>query len=672
MSGIPSGWTLVDDSVYENANRNLSSWTYDNNDIEVPYSVNAIDGRSSNYAKGTFDFETSVELDEVQPTYLWFQHADQTADIYVDDTKVETHWGGYNAFFTDISNYVHSGSNDIKVELCNTTRNTIAPADGDFNFNATLGYVKLFTSPYLPAMNYGYDGFHITSTVSSASATVYVRTSIPTGATVVCTISGTNCSYSAESASTGSEMIFTTTINSPHLWNGTVDPYLYNVKLEIYKDGYLYHRYERPYGLRYYEYVINDTEKYGTVGNPYTGFLLNGQPYLLRGACMHNDLEGKANALTTTDIDNDFNIVQELGCNFLRLAHYPHPKEVYDKCDQLGIIVQTEVPCVNKLQMTMPNDYYDHLSIQYTDMVNQHYNHPCIMFWGIGNEAKVTDSDEGRTFAKTKIEGYASLIKSLDSERLVGIVAHALTDPSSYFGNPNIDWFGSNHYIGWYQNTTPTTSNNPSSVINRSINNTITNLSKAFALSEYGAGGTQRCHSETPSETTNKASGGARHDIEYQMWIHEGHIASLKNYPQLIFTSLWQLFDIAVSKRNEGYTICLDGENTSINDDLRYTNDKGIVERDHVTKKDTFYLYKAWWNPTPFVHICGKSYTKKSDRVIKCYSNDGNSLKLYVNNSLVENVSASNNIFTFTASNFNSGDVIRVEGTNASDTFTFE
>ena len=55
-------------------------------------------------------------------------------------------------------------------------------------------------------------------------------------------------------------------------------------------------------------------------------------------------------------------------------------------------------------------------------------------------------------------------------------------------------------------------------------------------------------------------------------------------------------------------------------------NDKGVVLRDHVTKKDTFYLYKAEWNKTDkFVHICGKNYTKKTSRVIKCYSNDWDS-----------------------------------------------
>ena len=655
----------VSDVPLEASNRNLEYWTYGGQSITTPYSINAIDGHSSSYSKGTFNLETSFALRSAQPAYLWFQHADQTADIYVDNVKVETHWGGYTSFFSDISNYVHSGTNNIKVALCNTTRNTIAPAAGDFNFNATLGNVKLLTSPYLPSMSYGYDGFHVTSNVSSASATINVKTTIPTGATVVCTISGTNCNYTATSASTASEMTFTTTITNPHLWNGTVDPYLYNITLEIYHGSDLYHRFQRPYGLRYYEYVINDTVKYGTAGNPYTGFLLNGSPYLLRGVCMHDDLAEKANALNASDYTQEFNIIQELGCNFIRLAHYPHPKEVYDWCDQLGIVVQTEAPCVNKLQSTMPADYYTHLEGQYTDMVNQHYNHPCILFWGLSNETTTDD----QSFGKTKIEGYTSLIKSLDTERMVGyVMSHSYNDPYGYYGSPSgIDWVGGNIYVGWYIDKA---TNDPTSQINTRIDKTITKKGMALAFSEYGCGGTQRCHSDDPQTTTTKGN-YERHDIEYQMWLHEGHIASIKNFPQLLFTGQWQLFDIAVANRNEGYTICLDGVNTSVDDDLRRLNNKGLVERDHVTKKDTFYLYKAWWNPTPFVHICGKEYTKTADRVIKCYTNGTGTFTLYKNNVSVATATATNNILEFTAQNFSSGDVIRVDGTGISDTFTF-
>lgn len=650
----------ISDIPLEASNRNLTTWKYNGQEIETPYSVNAINGHSSSYSKGTFSFDTILNLREAQPTHLWFQHADQSADIYVDNVKVETHWGGYNAFFSDITNYIHKGTNNIKVSLCNTTRNELAPAAGDFNFNATLGNVKVLTSPVLPDVTYGYDGFHVTSDVSSSSATINVTTTVPSGASVTCIIDDGTYYASGSQISDGTEMEFTDVIQNPHLWNGTLDPHLYTITLEIYHEGDLYHRFQRPYGLRYYEYVINETIS----GNTYTGFLLNGSPYLLRGVCMHDDLDGKANALTSSDYAQEFSIIQELGCNFLRLAHYPHPKEVYDWCDQLGIIVQTEVPCVNKLQSTMPADYYTHLEGQYRDMVNQHYNHPCIVFWGLSNETTTDDKE----FGKTKIEQYTSLIKSLDSERLVGyVMSHSYSNPSSYYNNPNVDWFGANIYVGWYIDKA---SNDPTSQLNTRVKNIITNTHKALAFSEYGCGGTQHCHSDDPQTTTTKGN-YERHDIEYQMWLHEGHIAAIRNFPQLLFTAEWQLFDIAVSNRNEGYTICLDGETTSVDDNLRRLNDKGLVERDHVTKKDTFYIYKAEWSTQSFVHICGKDYTKKTDRVIKCYTNDGNSLSLYVNNTFIETVDVTDHIALFTARTFSSGDIIRVDGLNTSDTFTF-
>ena len=647
------------DNPFDESTRSLDSWTYDNTQVTLPYSVNGIDGHSSNYSKGIFTFETSINLYKIQPTYLWFQHADQSADIYVDNNFVTTHWGGYNAFFVDISDYIHQGTNNIKVVLNNKTRDALAPAAGDFNFNATLGKAKLLTSPVMPPMDYGYDGMHITSSVTDESATINIKTSIPEGATVICKIDADDEDYhfTDTKPSTGSDMTFTTTIPNPHLWNGTEDPFLYNVTLEIYKDEELYHRFQRPYGFRYYEYDSS------------IGFLLNGQPYLLRGVCAHHDLEGKANALNDDDIANDFAIIKELGCNFLRLAHYPHPKEVYDWCDRLGIIVQTEVPCVNKFQSTMPDDYYTHLGMQYADMVNQHYNHPCILFWGLGNEITTNDA----ATAKTRLEAYRTQIKTLDPERWVGyVVSHSYSNPSSMFNNPNMDWFGCNIYVGWYINngTNGELLNDPTNQLNSRKTNIITNLHKPLAFSEYGCGGTQQCHSDDPQTTTTKGN-YERHDIEYQMWLHEGHIAAIKEFPELLFTAQWQLFDLAVSSRNEGYTICLDGEHASTDDNLRYLNNKGLVERDHKTKKDTYYLYKAWWNQKDkFVHICGKDYEKITGRAIKCYTNDGSELTLFVNNVEIETVAVTDNIATFTARDFNANDVIRVNGATTHDAFT--
>lgn len=644
-------------ATYDEATRLLKTWTYNGNEVELPYSINAIDGHSGDYAKGTFTFTTDVKLKALQPTYLWFQHADQSATVYVDNTLVEKHWGGYNAFFVDITDHVHLGTNNIKVAIKNNEGNYLAPCAGDFNFNATLGEVKLISSPVVPDPDYGYDGFHITSTVTAQEATITVKTSVPTDARLTCSIKGTNCDYS--NTQTGSGVItFTTTITNPHLWNGTIDPYLYDVTLTIEKDGVVYHKFQRGYGFRFYEYAV-DTE------HPENSrFLLNGSPYLLRGVCMHSDLEGKANALTAEDIDNDFELLKDLGCNFVRLAHYPHPKEVYDRCDKMGIIVQTEVPWVNNGQSTLPSDYYTHLEGQYRDMVNQHYNHPSILFWGLSNETTTDNKD----FANEKINGYISLIKNLDSSRWVGyVMSHSVDNPSGYYNDPDADWFGCNIYVGWYIDKT---SNNPTGRLNTRLEKTLNRLSKPLAFSEYGCGGTQSCHSDDFMNTTTSGN-NPRHDIEYQMWLHEGHIAAIKNFPQLLFTSQWQLFDIAVSSRNEGYTICPDGENASIDNNLRYLNNKGLVERDHKTKKDTYYLYKAWWNQTDkFVHICGKNYEKYTNRVIKCYTNDGNTLSLYVNDAFVESVAVENNIATFAATTFHPGDLIRVSGATTNDTFT--
>ena len=683
-SNIKASPLVAFESIYDMTPLLASSidvgpWVYNNTEIELPYSINRLDGQTSNYVKGTFTFTSSITIHKLQPTHLWFEHADQSAEILLNDVLVTKHWGGYNSFTVDITDFIKVGTNILTVKLKNNEGNVLAPYTADFNFNATLGKVKMLTSPVLPDIKYGYDGFHITSNVTDESATITIETSVPNYADVICHIDDADFHYSERKFGKG-EITFTTIVDNPHLWDGKNDPHLYNVTLEICYNDELCHRLSRGYGFRYYSYVWDET--IDGLDSPYTGFLLNGHPYLLRGVCMHNDLYGKANALTTAEMDNDFDILMELGVTVIRTAHYPHPKQFYDYCDKLGIVVQTEVPCVNNIQATMPDAYYEHLRGQYTDMVNEHYNHPSILFWGLSNEAKTGDLKDGdnnviitgKEFARQKCNEYTTLIKSLDSERWVGYVCHqGAGNPAQYFGNPDCDWFGGNIYVGWYDSTT---SNTPTSQLTSRLNYANT-IQKPFAYSEYGCGGTQDCHTDDIS-TTNKGSGGARHDIEHMMWLHEGHIATIKQFPQILFSTDWVMFDFAVSNRNEGYTLCYDGTTTTTDDTLRRLNDKGLVMRDHKTKKDTFYLYKAWLNTEDkFVHICQKSFTKKTDRVIKCYTNETNQFSLYVNptgeeDTPIETLSATDNIILFTAYTFNPGDVIVVTNGTVEDTFTFE
>jgi hypothetical protein len=103
----------------------------------------------------------------------------------------------------------------------------------------------------------------------------------------------------------------------------------------------------------------------------------------------------------------------------------------------------------------------------------------------LSNETTTDD----KNFAKAKIEEYKDLIKDLDPERWVGYVLAQGTglNPSGYYNNPDLDWFGCNIYVGWYASPN---SNDPSSELNKRIANTTTALGKPVAYSEYGCGGT--------------------------------------------------------------------------------------------------------------------------------------------------------------------------------------
>ena len=97
----------LSDIPIEYSNRTLGIWKRNGQNVELPYSINAIDGHSSSYAKGTFNFETSFNLRAAQPTYLWFQHADQSASVYIDNNR-STHFRPfkdsaiiYSQFFTN-------------------------------------------------------------------------------------------------------------------------------------------------------------------------------------------------------------------------------------------------------------------------------------------------------------------------------------------------------------------------------------------------------------------------------------------------------------------------------------------------------------------------------------------------------------------------------------------
>ena len=395
-------------------------------------------------------------------------------------------------------------------------------------------------------------------------------------------------------------------LDKPHLWNGVKDPYLYTLEIKAGKD-----KISSEVGFRYFSI---DRDK---------GFSLNGRPYPLRGVSMHQDLAGKASALTEKDIEADYAVVKELGCNFLRLAHYPHNEYAFRLCDRMGIIVQTEIPWVNICGVNATPAYFENIHTQMYEMITSLYNHPSIVFWGMWNELDNWGNKEefqGKLDARRVVDETARLYqyaKSLDRTRYVG-----LTDDSifrrDFYTELKADYYSENRYYGWYSTY------GDFSGLTTAMNHIRETMGGPCNVSEYGVGVNPFCHT-WKEEDIRRYKDDRRHVEEYGNLSHEAHVQQIAAMPWLNFTSLWILFDFPVADRKEGFVDSEDGVNYVENPERMYMNDKGLVTRDRKTKKDSFYLYKSWWNhDVETVYIAGRRLLKRpagSQFTLTVYSN---------------------------------------------------
>ncbi len=128
---------------------------------------------------------------------------------------------------------------------------------------------------------------------------------------------------------------------NPHLWQGKVDPYLYKVKASLQSYNEVKDEVVQTMGLRYFHVDVNE------------GFYLNGKPYRLYGVSRHQDRMDKGWAISRDDHKQDMELIEEVGANSIRLAHYQHDQYFYDLCDQKGMVVWAEIPFISV--MSKPN-----------------------------------------------------------------------------------------------------------------------------------------------------------------------------------------------------------------------------------------------------------------------------------------------------------------------------
>ena len=271
----------------------------------------------------------------------------------------------------------------------------------------------------------------------------------------------------------------------------------------------------------------------------------------------------------------------------MRLAHYQHAQYFYDLCDKYGLVAWAEIPYITE---HMPEGRANTLS-QMTELVVQNYNHPSIVCWGLSNE--ITGS--GKT--EDLVENHKllnDLCHKLDATRpttMAHIFMLDANDPLVFL--PDIRSY--NLYYGWYvgewdQNDAwfdEFHKNHPDAVI---------------GLSEYGADANPAYQSAKPAK--GDWSEG------YQAVYHEHMLKMWADRPYIWAMHCWNMFDFGADGRNEG------GKPGQ--------NQKGLVTFDRKTKKDAFYIYKAYLSKEPFVHICGRRYAdRKVDKPNPAYVKAG-------------------------------------------------
>ena len=557
--------------------------------VDLPHTWNAIDGQDggNDYRRGRCHYKKTFVCPEFDPekqcVYLEFQGVNASALVELNGKFVIAHDGGYSTFRQEVTKFLLA-ENTLTVAVDNGVNDRVYPQKADFTF-----YGGIYRDVKLIVLNkshfdldwFGGPGIAVDAKPEKGRGQVTVRTWHEVeNARVQVKIFDGEGNVVAEGQHTCANM----TVENVRLWDGIHDPYLYRCEATLLENGEEVDKVSCSFGFRSYHF------------DPKKGFFLNGRSYPLYGVSRHQDRKGIGNALTRAHHDEDMALIREMGATTIRLAHYQHDQYFYDLCDKYGMVVWAEIPYISE---HMPNGR-DNTLCQMTELIAQNYNHPSIVTWGISNE--ITISTKDKKDMRSNHRQLNDLVHKLDPDRPTTLACYAVCGPFNRVAHITdlVSW---NLYLGWY-------------VPGLFLNDLWISFfhfvfpKRCLGFSEYGCEGMPNLHSSRPRR--------GDHTEEYQAKYHEYMLECFRKRPYMWANHVWNMFDFAADARNQG------GEPGM--------NHKGLVTFDRKVKKDSFYLYKAYWNRDPMVHIAGKRYVNRSEKVttVKVYTNQ-DSVALFAN-----------------------------------------
>ena len=584
-----------------------AGWSFTQNGetkpVTLPHTWNAVDGQDggNDYWRGTCVYEKGFPKPEFgadQRVYLEFRGVNASAKVELNGAEVGAHDGGYSTFRWDVTDLLQD-ENALTVHVDNSVNDRVYPQKADFTFYGGIYrdvLLLLVPKDHFELDYCGGEGLKITPGVDGKDGRVRVETFHHVEGAQV-RVKLTDAAGKTVAIGTGTDI--TLAVANVRLWDGVKDPYLYTCEVTLVVDGEEVDRVSARFGGRTFRV------------DPKEGFFLNGRPYPLRGVSRHQDWKGIGNAITKEHHDADMALIREMGANTIRLAHYQHDQYFYDLCDQYGMVVWAEIPYISE---HMPNGRANTIG-QAKELVIQNYNHPSIVVWGVSNEITISTKDKKDMLDNHRVLN--DLYHQLDPTRLTTLACYAMCGPFNKTAHITdvVSW---NLYLGWYV---------PGLFLNDFWIDFFHKCypDRPLGYSEYGCEAMPNLHSSKPHR--------GDHTEEYQCIYHEYMLRCFEHRPFLWATHVWNMFDFAADARDQG------GEPGM--------NHKGLVTFDRKTKKDSFYIYKAWWSDEPFVHICGSRYVDRPESTIKVkvYSNQGR-VALYANGKLVEE-KAGDKVFEF-------------------------
>ena len=310
---------------------------------------------------------------------------------------------------------------------------------------------------------------------------------------------------------------------------------------------------------------LKDKVGFRTIETKGHDILLNGERVFLKGICIHEEKpSGKGGrAFSEEDARTTLGWAKELGCNFVRLAHYPHNENMVRMAEEMGIMVWSEIPVYWTIDWENPITYANACA-QLEDNIGRDHNRCNIIIWSVANETPV-----GAPGRKEFLYALIDKARELDGTRLVGAAMEtayisdtlATINDAELFEKADIGSF--NQYVGWYDGTP-----DKCDVLSWTFA-----LDKPVIISEFGGGAKYGYHGPDDWRFTE----------EYQERLYRKNLAMLDRIgPQLAGTTPWILKDFRSPKRAL----------TGIQDDY---NRKGLVS-EKGEKKAAFYVVRDWYS----------------------------------------------------------------------------